>query len=49
MRYMKPQVLTTIPATSAIQQIVNSGTKPFGLSQDQSRNPCTPSAYDADE
>ena len=49
MRYMKPQVLTTVSATTAIQQVGNSGAKPIGASFDQSHNPCTPSAYDADE
>jgi hypothetical protein len=49
MRYMKPQVLTTLSATTAIQQVENFGAKPIGLSRDQSHNPCTPSAYDADE
>jgi hypothetical protein len=49
MRYMKPQVLTTLPATIAIQQVDNFGPKPIGLNRDQSFNPCTPSAYDADE
>ncbi len=49
MRYMKPQVLTTLSATTAIQQVDKFGAKPIGLSLDQSHNPCTPSAYDADE
>ena len=49
MRYMKPQVLTTLSATTSIQQVDNFGAKPIGLSRDQSHNLCTPSAYDADE
>jgi hypothetical protein len=49
MRYNKPQVLTTVPATASIQQVENSGPKPIGLRHDQTFNACTPSAYDADE
>ena len=49
MRYKKPQMLTTFAASTAIQQVDNTGAKPIGSTHDLSFSPCTPSAYDADE
>ncbi len=49
MRYMKPQIVATLSALSAIQQVGNFGLKPIGANADQSHSPCTPSGYDADE
>jgi len=52
MRYAKPQVLTTLKATEAIQQQGSSASsKPSGRYFDRHIPPvsCTPLAYEADE